>query len=235
MAEPWWKLNPETKAVVAEALRRHAPRMRLVEETDALVARGPFDVGHDGQLLGRFLIEIAFDPETAEAAHRVTETAGRIPRTLDRHINTDGTCCLAVYGEWELTSPDLSLGAFLSGPVRHFFLSQLHFEGHGVRPFDQRAHGLPGMIESYAEMLGVENNEDAVVDTLALLLRSEMKGHWRCPCGSGARLRNCCRGRFAVLKEKWSLAGVQRLMGNYLKVKRSLAPNTIEPQFSKHG
>lgn len=233
MIEPWWKANPEEKASVSAALQRHAPLMRLVEDGHSLVARGPFDVMHDGQLLGRFLIEVHFESETSATAHAIIETGGRIPRELDRHINTNGTCCIGVHGEWEFTSADTSFGAFLTGPVRDFFLSQLHFEAHGVWPFDQRAHGLPGMIESYAELLGVGNDEDIVADTLAYLRLEETKGHWHCPCGSGAPLRRCCRARLAALKEKWSLAGVERLWGHYLKLKRALKSDAQEHQFSK--
>jgi len=41
-----------------------------------------------------------------------------------------------------------------------------------------------------------------VLDIVQLLLGSELKGHWQCPCGSGKRLRKCHLQALIELRSK---------------------------------
>lgn len=121
----------------------------------------------------------------------VWETGKRIPRTADRHIYPKpGNCCLCVWEEWLWGKPNPSFEDFLAGPLHSFFVSQSLFELTGKWPFGERDHDRLGLDQAVAKMLS--DIPDLQVDrALAILSQPKIKGHARCPCGSGHRLRNC--------------------------------------------
>ena len=79
--------------------------------------------------------------------------------------------------------------------------SQLVFEKTQKWPFDQWAHGKPGLIQAYGELLGA-NGEDQVKKFLKHLLGRRIKGHWPCPCGNGSKYRNCHRDHLDALYDR---------------------------------
>lgn len=134
---------------------------------------------------------------------RVIETGNRIPKVADRHVFPEcGYCCLCVWEEWLLTAPDHTFATFLTGVMHDYFVSQSYFEARGEWPFGQRWHGVAGVLESFAEILGVENNATIVIEHLRLLSMNNLKGHHLCPCGSGRRLRQCHRDKVDKLKKR---------------------------------
>jgi hypothetical protein len=99
----------------------------------------------------------------------VFETGRRIPKTADRHVFPKfGNCCLGVWEEWLLTAPDLTFETFLTGIMHDYFVSQTFFEAKGEWPFGERLHGDAGVLESFADLLGVENDTMIVVEHLRL-------------------------------------------------------------------
>lgn len=121
----------------------------------------------------------------------VWETGERIPRTADRHIYPKpGNCCLCVWEEWLCGKPKVGFEDFLVGPLHSYFVSQSIFEMTGKWPFGERSHDRQGLDQALAELLSEIPN--ALIDrALAILSQPKIKGHARCPCGSGQRLRNC--------------------------------------------
>jgi hypothetical protein len=146
-----------------------------------------------------FEVRLEVDPCYPSVEPRVTETAGRLPHLSDRHINADGRCCLVVWEQWLVQAEDTSFAGFLAGPLRQFFLSQSLFEKTGEWRFGERAHGTAGILEAYAEVLGVKQKQHALISRLELLSKPWPKGHWPCPCGSGRIIRKCHQ------EELWSL------------------------------
>jgi hypothetical protein len=154
--------------------------------------RGSLPIAHGETVLDRFQIEIEFPPDYPKSLPRVRETAGRIPRVLDRHvIPSTGTACLFVEEDWLVAvgrEPDFF--EFLDGPVRNFFIGQSLVEAGEPWPFGARSHGKKGVMEVYAEWFGTED-EATIRRFLECLSREGLKGHWDCPCGSGRRIRAC--------------------------------------------
>jgi hypothetical protein len=143
---------------------------------------------------------------------KVFETEGRIPRTPDRHINDEGDCCVTVWEEWLIISGDASFAAFLNGPLREFFLAQYWFEKSGKWPFGERSHGEKGLVEAYADVLGISHKKQDVTYHLRLLSQDWPKGHWLCPCGSGQRLRNCHKADLMELHNRVSPRMAKRML-----------------------
>lgn len=123
---------------------------------------------------------------------------------IDRHILSDGTACLGIYADlmtrWS-KKPDIM--NFLENFVAPFLVWQAYYEVHQKPPlWGQRSHFADGIIEYYAELLGF-HDKNSIVEFMKLLARkNHPKGHERCPCGSGERLRNCHRQLLYSIREK---------------------------------
>lgn len=133
---------------------------------------------------------------------KVFETGGRIPREPDRHINPDGDCCITIWEHWLATAADQSIAGYINGPLHEYFLGQFWFEKTGRWPFGERAHGTAGLEQAYAEVLTVANDRRQLLYHLRLLSQDWPKGHWRCPCGSGKRLRYCHRNELEEMHQR---------------------------------
>ena len=61
---------------------------------------------------------------------------------------------------------------------------------HGKLPFGELSHGGAGILEYYQELFGVQE-ATGVLGLLRILADANYRGHLECPCGSGAKVRNC--------------------------------------------
>lgn len=184
---------------VQKAVAQHQPELSVSQTERLIILDGQFLVcGPDGPVdtpdgvFDSYKIQAGVTAGFPAEEPVVFETGGRIPRIADRHVfPEDGNCCLGVWEEWLLTAPDHRFETFLTGPMHDYFVSQTHFEINGLWPYGERSHGVLGVLESYADLLGVSPDEKVIADYLHLLSRQKIKGHALCPCGSGKRLRDC--------------------------------------------
>ncbi len=152
--------------------------------------RGAFPVVHDGTVLDRYQIEIEWSDSDTEVP-LLRETGGKIPWINDRHMIQGGFACLFVQEEWLLQDrEDRTLTHYLDGPVRNYFLWQSLYDRGESPPWKDRSHGVPGLLEAYSDMVGMEG-ESAVRCCLEYLSKEQIKGHWPCPCSSGKITRKC--------------------------------------------
>lgn len=154
---------------------------------------------------------------------KVFEIGGRIPREADRHINPDGDCCVTVWEHWLVTAPDPSIAGYINGPLHEYFLGQFCFEQSGKWPFGERAHGMTGLEEAYADALGIANKRQSLLYHLRLLSQDWPKGHWPCPCRSGRRLRHCHRDDLMAMHRRVQPTVARRML-------ERLAPKKQEMQ-----
>lgn len=206
---PWWEESPDKLEELRLALMEHAPRLRLSANAGELIARGTYVLMSDGEALDTYAIEIQYDRKDPTAEPKVREIGNAIEPLRNNHINPeDKTCCVGVYGEWEALTGDTSFAGFLSGPVRNYFISQTIYRRTGKWIFDQREHGIRGMVDAYGELLrDPVPTEERVGKTLSFLMLPSHKGHWICPCGTGKRYRDCCRKRLSPRPLTQELAG----------------------------
>ena len=149
--------------------------------------------------MASYEVRVVLDPDFPNVEPQVFELGGSVPK--GRHVNGDGSCCLGVWEEWLITSSELGVEAFFKGPFRDYFLSQAHFEAHQEWPFGERSHGLPGIVEGYASILGIAPELRRVVSYLRGLARPTWaRGRWPCPCGSGRRVKSCHRDELTKLR-----------------------------------
>lgn len=177
-----------------------------------------------GGAIDQFEVSILITKNFPHREPVVFETAGRIPREIDRHCYSIGACCTGVWEEWLAKNEHPTIGAFLEGPVRNFFLSQMYFEIHGRWPFGERSHGNAGIFEACIEMLGIKNDHKLVLRYLRVLAGTWPKGHWQCPCGSQRQIRHCHRNELMALHAKVP-PFVARQLFNKLNPKKRLQRN----------
>jgi hypothetical protein len=181
-------------------LQESYPDLRLVVRNGQPLFRGSFPVQHEGDEIDRFLIEILF-PDGVNKLPTIREVGGRIPRDSDHHVNAGtGDICTDV-PELVLLRGQPSLVAYLNGPVRNFFISQIIVDSGKPWPFGQWDHGKKGLVQAYGELLGV-TDERHIKPYLDYVASKKAQGHWLCPCGSMRRLRDCHAKQIAELRER---------------------------------
>lgn len=181
-------MSPELLAEIESVLVADYGDLRVVDKPGEPNVIGSFPLVHGGDVIDRFQISIDFPSAYPLEPPTVREIGCRIPHLADRH-NSDGYACLFVPLEWKMKRPDLRFRTFMMGPVHNYFLSQRHFEIHGKWPFGERDHGVCGEVEAACDLVGVALERWGELFTL--LTKPVLRGHWRCPCGSGERLRSC--------------------------------------------
>ncbi len=198
---------------VRAALAKLQPALRARLERGQIIVEGELVVTVPGNPDEVFRVILYVSRDFPESEPKVFEVGERIPRTIERHtFSEDGSCCLGTWEEWLIRSDDHSFEAFLHGPLDGYFFSQAYYElservngpGRGKWPFGERAHNALGVVQSYCDAMGIAPEPSVLAAYLKLLLRREVKGHTRCPCGSGQRLRSCHGEQFRLLQKKVS-------------------------------
>lgn len=188
---PWHVADPTALVALGTSLASSHPTLHLEVSDDAVCVWGGYRL-HDGSVeIAVYDLEIDLPVDYPNSPPAVREVGGRIPRVPDRHVNADGTLCLGVPESVWLACPNgFQLDDFLSGPVRGFLLGDaLVALGHPW-PSGEYAHGSDGICEFYVGLIGT--CDPSALRLLAVYLgKPWLKGHLRCPCGSGEPLRRC--------------------------------------------
>jgi hypothetical protein len=170
---------------------------------------GGFDIGgifrvldNEGILLDEFQIRMAISECPLLFPPQITETGGRLPVDVNRHVNpANGTVCYFTNEDFYLwlAQGNGKVSEFLEGPLRNYFISQLSFQQTGQWPFGERPHGNLGRLDFYLDLFGLK---DAALmpHPFYQLWFQKFKGHHPCPCGSKRQIRRCHKGIIMVQK-----------------------------------
>jgi hypothetical protein len=124
---PWFASAPDALHALRAMLRTKYPTLHADEVDGVIVVRGSFAIAHEGTKLDWYLIELALPGDYPASPSIVREIGGRIPREMDRHVNGDGSLCLAVAEEmWIKWKEKFEVDNFLEGPVRTFKHDHAH-------------------------------------------------------------------------------------------------------------
>lgn len=201
---PWHRKSPLLAEGIRADLRARYPHLHLFLEADGSSAvRGTFPVrSPDGRTLDRYQVSIEIPADYPRSLPVVREGGGRIPWKADFHVNPDGVACVLLPDDrWRCFPEGAPFVQFLDGPVHDFFLGQ-SLVALGERwPFGQWSHGAAGVREYY-EWLLQTNDAKTIIRYLRVLAIPNPKGHLECPCGSGEKLRRCCRAKIDDLATK---------------------------------
>lgn len=201
-------MNKLSAASVEAEIGFEQPELSVEERDNGILLSGSFIVTDgSGKIeklgpLTRFEVAILLPLGFPESEPIVFETGGRIPKTMDRHVYPESKCCcITIWETWYLTATDRTLRGYLLGPVNNYFFGQYYFEQTKEWPLGEWDHGLEGILDAYAEILGIPSDEAVIRRYLIVLKQDWPKGHNPCPCGSGKRLRKCHRANLTALHE----------------------------------
>lgn len=175
------------------------PDLDCTLSEDCVVLEGTFHVpSTDPQLaalgpIASFEIRLELYLGHPHSEPKLFETGGAFPHDPDHHVNPDGSCC---FGVWEVLfaeRPQMTVADLLDGPIRSYFYGHHHLKCEGNWPFGELKHGAAGLIQSYARFLGCAEDPLIIKSLIVLLSRKWKRDRHLCPCGSGSRLRDCCR------------------------------------------
>lgn len=206
----------------SSALVDHAG-LRITQADDFPVTlKGMFQIDRPKGPVDAYEVRIEFPEDFPLSPPWVFETAGRLPREIDRHVLSDGHACLEVWPVWRAQNPTATVRTVLNGPVRNFFLSQSVFQSSGKWPFGEYAHGDAGKREALRDVLRASSTEDKDLLWRAYALVNPPRRQNTCPCGSGRLYRKCHRREILEVAGTMDQTGLWQVTDMYLKVlKRS--------------
>lgn len=144
----------ELLVLIQQAVATHQPELSVTATENMIILDGPFVVSGPNGPFDSFQVKVGIARNFPWQEPIVLETGGRIPKTVDRHVfPKDGNCCLGVWEEWILTTPEHTFEAFITGIMHDYFVSQTYFELKGEWPFGERSHGNEGILESFSYVL----------------------------------------------------------------------------------
>jgi SEC-C motif len=151
---------------------------------------------------------------------KVEEVSNKIqPRDATRHINVDGTLCLAnPVDEARVCRNGITLTWFLENILNPHFCREYVRERDGYYITGERSHRTEGIWESYYEIFGTRDKA-YILDELALILSSKHTGrNDPCYCGSGKKYKIC----HAKVEPKVFDVGRDKLSEFYQLLKKSV-------------
>lgn len=198
----WFEKDPAALATLERTLRARYPTLHAFIEKGMCVVHGTLPIEHQGSIADRYTLSIELPEDYPRSLPVVWETANRIPRELDRHVITStGQLCIGVPIElWIQLCGDFSIEQVLDIPVRNFLIGNSLVERGEPWPHGDHAHGAAGVLEFYADLLGT-TDPMLVVKLLLDVLHGKVRGHWPCPCGSGAIIRKCHKNAVDELRK----------------------------------
>ncbi len=198
---PWYLTNPKLLESIETEVERDFPGLRVLIIDNKVIIQGRLDIFCDSAHYDSYGVCVKLGDNHPIDLPQVFEKENRLPKTMDRHFyQDDKSACLFVPFERGIFWPDTrSISQFIGGPVNAFFYSQSFFDRNGHYPFGDRAHGLPGVLQSVKEIFDLKTNRQAI-SIMDVIHRDEIKGHWPCPCGAEKIFRKCHSNKVAELK-----------------------------------
>ncbi len=179
--------------VGVKAFLRSHPKMALQPAKSAkLIFQGVFEFAivdeKDRLTEDKYELRIEVPSDFPQNLPAVYELGGRIPHTPENHVNPDGSLCLGSPLRLKMfANIDRSLVGFSSNCILPF----LYAKSVGSFVFGELPHGLVGLVEDYADMLGVRTKEQVFQCLNLASMRRRVANKRRCPCGCGKRLGAC--------------------------------------------
>lgn len=201
----WHIQNPKLFQEIKSKLSHEYPNLYLFDKGGYVYARGGLVLRDPkDREVETFQIEIKFPTNYPNGIPETKETAGRFPKTPERHFNppdSENIACLFLPDERYKYYPRGSdIVHYIENCLKPFLFWQLDFEFNGSQnSLPARSHGVEGRIEFYEEELQT-NDLQTIVRCLEYLSAKKVKKHWSCYCGSGKQIQVCHHKRLTELR-----------------------------------
>ena len=198
------------------------PALELLALSDAAILRGTvsFDMGSGaGRIKDAYELVMRFPDDYPASPPVPYETGGAIPRTFE-HVFGDGSCCLGAPADVRRRFREHnSLLRFINEQVIPFLYSCSYWKKYGEMPFGELHHGCAGVFQYYLEFFTVD--VPATMSLLRLLADNINAPLMKCPCRSGATLRDCHGPRVDQLRAALSPSEFERDLREFIVAARA--------------
>lgn len=199
----WYENDAAFYQSECSSIRKLLPDVRISIKQGFLVLEGQFPVCDvQGALLRHYQLRVIFHQNYPQTIPAVKMLERGISPIADRHLYQNKTACLCLPHEVPSHFPEgITFELFWEKLLSPWLIGQAGYDQTGKWPFPARDHGWPGIVEGFAEMLGI-NDAVQLQQFIQLLIRKNpAKGHEPCPCGSGKKLRNCHSGLYVQVRQ----------------------------------
>lgn len=176
--------------------------LHLEETLEGLPAlSGILSIKNGTEIIDTYSVKIIPQPDYPNRFPSVFETMGKIPNNIDWHVFSDGHFCLCTIPEELLKcKKGFSLFDFIETEVKPYLFNQTFRREYGFFNHE-RKHGFEGELDSYMEILGMNNIMDIALFFNFLIKRNEQSRTEKCFCGSGKKYRHCHRFQYRLFDE----------------------------------
>ncbi|AEA44970.1 SEC-C metal-binding domain-containing protein [Fluviicola taffensis] len=198
------QLNDIRKAIT------HFPLLKIIENGKFLLVEGDIVLSdREYGEVDRYSVSISFLKCYPNCFPKVIETSKKIPRKDFRHVNPDGTLCLAVEPEERLISKNGITFKFFLDKVLVPHLSRETFrELNGEYADGEYDHGNAGIWEFYIKKLDNTDKKQVLLELNEIRTSKWIGRNEPCTCGSNKKFKNCHLNKWEEIK---------RLGDEYLK------------------
>lgn len=172
------------------------PKLKFIDGTIKNIyysCLGEIDIfDNKGEYWGSFEIFFNISKNYPFTFPIVYETSKIIPNNADRHINTDGSCCLTVLQKAIIeTKKGISILKFIKNYIIPYLANQLYFEQNKKWANGEYLHGKDGIIQFYIEETQLNSIDEIIhllknIPTIKKLGRND-----NCFCGNNKKLKDC--------------------------------------------
>lgn len=149
------------------------------------------------------------EPVAYDAARRFLPKSGG--KLVDRHLGSDGQCCLWLNPESPWDSRDPSALRLFLDELAIFFDRQLIYDLTDEWPGPSYSHGRDGYLEFIREQLG---SDAALTEALIAVITMETRigPNNMCTCGSGKKFKKCHREVVEKIQGKIGADRVRKIL-----------------------
>ncbi len=176
------------------------PNLKMIYDSEVPCLTGIISLSDEaGKVIDTYEILIKSSSNYPTSFPEVFELGGKIPKNIDWHIYSNGSCCIASPPEESLACIDgIDVSIFIKKHIFPYFYNQTFRRENGYF-LNERSHGDLGWLEFFFEKLNTKNI-NIVIRALTLLSKEKKIDRTaRCFCGSGKKFRKCHREAFNIL------------------------------------
>ena len=156
------------------------------------------------RISGSFLLNREFNGHRVYKKYNITIVipinSSKLPYVIDsnsyidekyRHYYSNGVLCLETDTKLLLDyEKKFDIIHWMENYVECYFFTYEYYKRYGEFPYGERSHGVMGIIETYQDILNAKDVVEAF-HILQYIHSKDYRGHMKCPCQSGKRIRDC--------------------------------------------
>lgn len=166
---------------------------------NSLILKGDFQFiakSEDGpEIKESFILRIEIPLGFPKKVPKVWELNNKIPRTKEGeyHINPDDSLCLGSPLRLldKINSNGTLVGFTETCLVPFLYAVSIKLQMGGDFYMGELAHGLPGILDDYKDLFGIEDNKNIIKALELIGTKKRIANKAPCPCSCGKRLGKC--------------------------------------------